>query len=190
MVIDISPTSGIQAISLTEKFDARPGYLLLALSEYVSDLDGLKQTGLRKYLDRATVDVQYTDDETGIGRLNIQPYDTNDKGELVDLKITCQPFLWNWAKAAICDGTYVDVALVPVSTAPQWGSQRAPRTRVPAGEADVAQDPGLLRWPLRFYAHRKYPCRTSISCTQEWVAKCQGAAVRCASTAAIYFRYW
>eukprot|EP01050_Picozoa_sp_SAG11_P044593 SAG11_NODE_21774_length_419_cov_0.643750_1_plen_55_part_00 len=37
-------------ISLTENFDARPGYLLMALSEYLGDLDGLKQTSLRAYL--------------------------------------------------------------------------------------------------------------------------------------------
>ena len=54
--------------------------LLLALGEYVSDLDGLKQTGLRKYLDRNTVDVRYIDD---IGCLVIKPYETNGKGKLV-----------------------------------------------------------------------------------------------------------
>ena len=58
----------------THNTTTTPGYLLLALGEYVSDLDGLKQTGLRKYLDRNTVDVRYTDDESGIGRLVIQPY--------------------------------------------------------------------------------------------------------------------
>jgi hypothetical protein len=106
--IDVNPTSDGDQIILSERYDVAPGRLLLALAEYVPNLKDLKTSGLRQYLKHeGELAVRYTD--PGIGRMQIEPFGFDRKGNEQDLKITCQAHLWNWAKAVMCAKFYKDM---------------------------------------------------------------------------------
>ena len=74
------------------------------------DLKDLKTSGLRQYLKHGgELKVRYTDPASGIGRMQIKPFEIDCKGNEQDLKITYQAQLWNWAKAVMCAKFYKDM---------------------------------------------------------------------------------
>ena len=106
-MIDIGPLHNVESITLHEKVDVPSAHLINALCKYVPELDDVE--GLDKYISQArdtgAVSVRYTNESSGIGRLNWSVLDKN--GE--EITCHCQVGLKGCVKAAICSKNLRDM---------------------------------------------------------------------------------